>query len=114
MTDAILVSIEVSPDNVTIPRTTTEQFTALGTFSDSATADLTTQVTWSSSDDTAVVISNAALSQGLATALAKGNDVTITATKGSVAGREGEGPREAGPDALACARRCADGARAGP
>ena len=86
VTDAILVSITVSPDNVTIPRTTTEQFTALGTFSDSATADLTTQVTWTSSDDTVIVISNAALSQGLATALAKGNNITITATKGSVSG----------------------------
>ena len=86
VTDAILVSIEVSPDNVTIPRTTTQQFTALGTFSDSATADLTTQVTWTSSDDTVIVISNAALSQGLATALAKGNNITITATKGSVSG----------------------------
>jgi len=84
VTDAILLSIEVSPDNVTIPRTTTQQFTALGTFSDSATADLTTQVTWTSSDDTVIVISNAALSQGLATALAKGNNITITATKGSV------------------------------
>ncbi len=86
VTDAILVSIAVSPDNVTMPRTTTQQFTALGTFSDSTTADLTTQVTWTSSDDTAIVISNAALSQGLATALATGNDITITATKGSVSG----------------------------
>jgi hypothetical protein len=85
VTDAILVSIEVSPDNVTIPRTFTHQFTALGTFSDSSTTDLTTQVTWTSSDTTVVVISNAALSQGLATALAKGT-VTITATKGTVAG----------------------------
>ncbi len=55
--------IEVSPDNVTIPRTTTQQFTALGTFSDSATANITTQVTWTSSDDTVIVISNAALSR---------------------------------------------------
>ena len=85
VTDAILVSIEVSPDNVTIPRTFTQQFTALGTFSDSATVDLTTEVTWTSSDTAVVVISNAALSQGLATALAKGM-VTITATKGAVAG----------------------------
>ncbi len=85
VTDAILVSIEVSPDNVTIPRTFTEQFTALGTFSDSSTADLTTQVTWTSSDTAVVVISNAAHSQGLATALATGM-VTITATKGMVVG----------------------------
>ena len=76
----------MTPDNVSIPRTTTQQFTALGTFSDSAVVDLTTQVTWSSSDDTVIVISNAALSQGLATALDKGNNITITATKGTVSG----------------------------
>ena len=86
VTDAILVSIEVSPDNVTIPRTTTQQFTALGTFSDSAVVDLTTQVTWMSSDPTKIVISNAAGSKGLATALSKGNNITITATKDTVSG----------------------------
>ena len=85
VTDAILLSIAVSPPDVSIPRTFTQQFTAMGTFSDSSVVDLTTQVTWTSDDPTVVVISNAALSQGLATALAKGK-VTITATKGTVAG----------------------------
>ncbi len=85
VTDAILVSIAVSPPTVSIPRTFTEQFTALGTYSDSSEVDLTTQVTWASSNATVVVISNAALSQGLATALAKGT-VTISATKGTVSG----------------------------
>ncbi|HZX41140.1 MAG TPA: Ig-like domain-containing protein [Myxococcaceae bacterium] len=85
VTDAILLSIAVSPSDVTIPRTFTQQFTALGTFSDSSQVDLTTQVTWTSDDPTVVVISNAALSQGLATALDKGK-VTIAATKGTVAG----------------------------
>jgi len=85
VTDAILVSIAVSPDDVTIPRTSTQQFTALGTFSDTSMVDITTQVTWTSSDTSVVAISNAQGSQGLATALAKGM-VTITATKGSVSG----------------------------
>ncbi len=85
VTDAVLVSIAVLPSTVSIPRTTTEQFTATGTYSDSSEVDLTTQVTWTSDDPTVVVISNAALSQGLATALAKGK-VTITATKGTVNG----------------------------
>jgi trimeric autotransporter adhesin len=80
VTDAILVSIAVSPSDVTIPRTTTQQFTALGTFSDSAVVDLTTQVNWASSNTTVIVISNAAGSKGLATALSKGNNITITAT----------------------------------
>ena len=68
-----------------MPRTGLLMFIALGTFSDTSVVDLTTQVTWTSSDPTVVAISNAALSQGLATALTKGM-VTITATKGAVSG----------------------------
>jgi uncharacterized protein YjdB len=86
VTSAILVSISVQPASVTMPQSSTRQFTALGTFSDSSVVDLTTQVTWTSSDATVVAISNAARSQGLATALAKGS-VTITATKGAVTGQ---------------------------
>jgi len=85
VTSAVLVSIAVTPADVTIPQSSTQQFTALGTFSDTSVVDLTTQVTWMSSDPTVVAISNAALSQGLATALSKGM-VTITATKGAVSG----------------------------
>ena len=85
VTSAVLVSIAVSPSSVTIPKSSTQQFTALGTFSDTSVVNLTTQVTWTSSDPTVVAISNAALSQGLATALTKGM-VTITAAKGAVSG----------------------------
>ena len=85
VTSAVLVSIAVTPADVTIPKSSTQQFIALGTFSDTSVVDLTTQVTWTSSDPTVVAISNAALSQGLATALTKGM-VTITATKGAVSG----------------------------
>jgi uncharacterized protein YjdB len=75
----------VTPPSVTIPRSSTQQFTALGTFSDTSVVTLTTQVTWTSSDPSVVAISNAALSQGLATALTQGM-VTITAAKGAVSG----------------------------
>jgi hypothetical protein len=85
VTDAVLVSVAVTPTSVTIPRSSTQQFTALGTFSDTSVVDLTTEVTWTSSDPSVVAISNAALSQGLATALTHGM-VTVTATKGPVTG----------------------------
>ncbi|HEY1906729.1 MAG TPA: Ig-like domain-containing protein [Myxococcaceae bacterium] len=88
VTDAILISIAVTPPSVTIPRSSTQQFTALGTFSDTSVVDLTTEVTWTSSDPSVVAISNAALSQGLATALAHGM-VTLTAAKGAVSGTAG-------------------------
>ncbi|HEY1416946.1 MAG TPA: Ig-like domain-containing protein, partial [Myxococcaceae bacterium] len=85
VTDAILISIAVTPPSVTIPRSSTQQFTALGTFSDTSVVTLTTEVTWTASDASVVAISNAALSQGLATALAQGM-VAITAAKGAVSG----------------------------
>jgi len=46
-----------------------EQFEANGTYSDGVIRDLTTQVTWSSSDANALVVSNIAFQEGLARAL---------------------------------------------
>jgi hypothetical protein len=52
----------------------------MGTYSDFTTQDLTTSVTWSSSDTTVAAIDNVAGSKGLATGLAIGGPITITAT----------------------------------
>lgn len=82
---AALVSIAVTPVNPSLADGLTEQFTAVGTFSDNTTQDLTTQVTWTSSDAAVAAISNASGSQGLATAIDPGT-TTITATSGSVSG----------------------------
>jgi uncharacterized protein YjdB len=73
-----LVSIAVLPANPTIAQNTTEQFSAIGTFSDGSTHNLTTEVTWSSSNAAAATI-------GASTGLAKGQSpggasTTITAT----------------------------------
>ena len=67
---AALVSIAVSPVNPTIAQGTTQQFTALGTYSDNSKSDLSNQVTWVSADPSIASISNASGSQGLATGLA--------------------------------------------
>jgi hypothetical protein len=80
-----LVSIAVTPANPSIAKGLKQQFVATGTFADTSTQDITTQVTWSSSDGTTAQISNAAGSQGLATGLAVGTP-TITATLGAVTG----------------------------
>jgi uncharacterized protein YjdB len=42
------------------------QFTATGTYSDGSTADLTSQVTWTSSDTSVATISEAGLATGIA------------------------------------------------
>ncbi len=81
VTNATLASIAVTPANPSIVKGTTQQFTATGTFSDSTTQNLTTQVTWSSSDTGKATINSA----GFATSIAIGT-TTITAASGSISG----------------------------
>ncbi|HET7200379.1 MAG TPA: PQQ-binding-like beta-propeller repeat protein [Burkholderiales bacterium] len=78
---ATLVSIAVTPSNPSIANGATVQLTATGTYSDSSTQDLTTQVTWSSSDSSKAMVS----STGLATAIATG-PTTLSATSGNISG----------------------------
>jgi uncharacterized protein YjdB len=85
VTDAVLVSIDVTPVNPSVALGRTQPFVATGTFSDATTQDLTTQVTWVSGDETIATISNAAGSQGVATTLAVGS-TTITATLDGISG----------------------------
>jgi trimeric autotransporter adhesin len=88
VTPATLVSIAVTPQNSSIANGTTQQFIATGTYTDQSTQNLTTAVTWSSTNAALAAVSNAAGSNGLATALAQGS-VTIAATLGSVSGSTG-------------------------
>jgi plastocyanin/uncharacterized protein YjdB len=84
-----LQSITVTPAGATIPKGTTQQFTARGTFSDGLTQDLTDQVAWSS--DTAGVATISAT--GLATGVAQGSAM-ITAT---LNGKSGSTSLSVGP-----------------
>jgi Bacterial Ig-like domain (group 2) len=85
VTAPMLVSIAVTPANPTIGSTGTEQFTATGKYTDSSTQNLTTMVTWSSSQTNIATISNIAGTNGRATAVANGT-TTIQAMLGSVQG----------------------------
>jgi hypothetical protein len=78
---ATLLSIAIAPGNPSIVNGTSVQLTATGTYSDNSTQDLTTQVIWSSSDNTKATVS----STGLLTATATGS-TTLTATLGNVSG----------------------------
>jgi len=80
---AALVSIAITPQAPSIALGTTQQFTATGTYTDSSTQDLTSVVTWSSSNAMVAIIGNTAGSYGLATSSGQGV-ATITATSGSV------------------------------
>jgi hypothetical protein len=85
VTDATLVSIEVSPAAPGVALGLTQQFTATGRYTDNTTQDLTTQVTWDSSDDAVATVSNAGGSEGEATTVAIGS-TTVSASSGSVTG----------------------------
>src|SRR5437773_1614005 len=84
VTAASLSTIAVIPTASSIANGTTRQFTATPTHRDSAMQDLTTQVAWSSSSTGVATIRKASGSKGLATSVAAGGPITITATLGSV------------------------------
>ncbi|WP_158502321.1 kelch repeat-containing protein [Vitiosangium sp. GDMCC 1.1324] len=82
VTDARLLSLQVSPTSASVPVGSTQQFTAQGSYGDGTTRDVTSSVTWTSSNTTIATVSNS----GLGTGVAAGGPVTITATLGGVSG----------------------------
>jgi uncharacterized repeat protein (TIGR01451 family) len=85
VTEAVLVAIEVTPTNPSVPAGGSLQLTATGTLSDGSTQDLTAVAAWSSSTPSVATVSNAAASKGLATGVAVGT-TEITASSGMVSG----------------------------
>ncbi len=85
VTAATLKSIDVTPANPSVAKGSSQQFTATGTYSDNSTLDLTTQVTWASSDKNVATVSNAMGSAGLASTASAGT-ASISATLGNVTG----------------------------
>ena len=77
-----LVSIAVSPTNATVTTGGSQQYTAIGTYSNGSTQNITGQVTWASTN-TAVATVNSA---GLVTAVSPGT-TAISATLGGVTGK---------------------------
>ncbi len=76
-----LDGIAVTPATPSVTVGSNRQFTATGNFSDSETLDMTSAVTWSSSNEAVATIG----ADGLAHGVAEGTS-TITATLGSVGG----------------------------
>ncbi|PYX51683.1 MAG: ATP-dependent DNA ligase, partial [Acidobacteria bacterium] len=75
---AALVSISINPAMPTIPLGTNQQFTAAGSYTDGSSQDLTSVVTWTSSDAGIAVISD-----GLASSSGVGA-AKITATLNTI------------------------------
>ncbi len=79
-----LVSIAVSPLTASIPNGFNQQYTAIGTYSDASTADITTTVDWISSNGAATIDAT-----GLATGVSVGT-TDITASLDSVPSNQAE------------------------
>ena len=75
---AKLTSIAITPSPLSVAVGGHQQLTAIGTWGDTSTRDITTDVTWLSSSDATATVSNAAGSRGLFTAVSAG-PVTLTA-----------------------------------
>ncbi len=82
---AVLESFAVTPANPFISIGDTEQFSAIGTFSDNSTQNLTSSVSWASSATSVTAISNASGSKGVATGVTKGI-ATISAALDGITG----------------------------
>ena len=83
---ATIQSIAVGPTNVQIAPLTTQTFTAIGTFSDTTSQNISQDVVWASNNPVAT-ISNTSGSIGVATAVAPGGaTATISAVFGGMTG----------------------------
>lgn len=78
---ASLSSITVTPATASLAAGASQQFTATGNYSDGSTANLTSSVTWTSSDPSVATINAAGLASGVAAGSA-----TITAALNGVTG----------------------------
>lgn len=72
VTAAVLQRLDVTPDDATVPVGYCEQFLATGLYSDGTSQNLTSSVTWTSSNPAVASVSNAAGEDGVATGLAVG------------------------------------------
>jgi hypothetical protein len=83
---ATIQSIAVGPSGVSIAPLTTQTFTAIGTFSDNSTQNISQDVMWASNNPVAT-ISNTAGTKGVATAVLPGGaTATISAAFGGTTG----------------------------
>jgi hypothetical protein len=81
---ASLQSVAVTPGNSSLPVGGTQQFTAVGTYSDGSIQNLSSGVSWSSSKTSVATINSSGLATGVATGTA-----TIQAVSGSLSGSTG-------------------------
>jgi hypothetical protein len=80
----VLTSITVAPQSISASPGAQQQYAAAGHYNDGTQQNITTTVTWASSNTSAATITASGSSGGLATAVAAGS-TNVTATLGAVA-----------------------------
>ena len=79
---AQLVSVTITPANASIAKGTRQSLAATAVYSDNSTRNITSEATWSSSQEPVATVSNAAGTQGWVTSVAEG----MTSITASLAG----------------------------
>ena len=82
---APLTMIMLMPANYSIPSGTTQQFMAMGMYTDNTTEDVSAEAIWSSSNPAVATVSNASGLQGLVSGMAAGS-ATISASFDGMSG----------------------------
>ena len=82
ITNAVLLSIYLSPNNSSIPLGAAQQYTATGMYDDVTTQNITNSVTWSTSNSTLATINPT----GLLTPVVVTSSVLGIASQGAIAG----------------------------
>lgn len=90
VTSAVLLTLVVSPEEITLPRGLTRSVAARGDYSDNQSADLTTSVAWQSQNPAVATVDSSGLIRGVSTGTATivarrdgitSNTVTVTVTE---------------------------------
>ncbi|WP_193003613.1 beta strand repeat-containing protein [Aeromonas simiae] len=85
VTDATLAQLQVTPATITLAKGTSQQLTAMATFSDGSTQNLTSQVSWGVTPSSIATVSGS----GQLTAVATGS-ATVVATQGGISSNEAQ------------------------
>ncbi|MCX6117757.1 MAG: fibronectin type III domain-containing protein [Proteobacteria bacterium] len=83
VSSATLVSIAITPSSLNVTANEKVKFTAIGTYSDASTHDITDMVNWNVSNATVAQISNSGETKGILLAKANGS-ITVGATLSGV------------------------------
>ncbi|MGL5671884.1 MAG: Ig-like domain-containing protein [Plesiomonas shigelloides] len=79
VTNAVITGMQVTPSPVSVAKGQTQQLTAMATYSDGTSSDVTDSVTWTAGDTSTATVNSAGLLSGVDV-----GNTTVTATKDTV------------------------------